>query len=662
MDIAGPPSKAPLARRSLRWLIGGTFVILGVLILLLFLHAATSSSVLLLPAEVLAVLLGGFATASVLGGIIYAWFAYRQHRRVVLFLVGITLLTLLAHAYIIGSPPAGDSRAPVTGAVGTQLTSPDKGSNGNPLVTVMSSVTGQRLSVTVTASGSSAIVVLNLEANSVLTGGGFSPASTFSSPIEPGSSVTGTWTASSAPTNLTLAYQSLNCYKTTSPAEFGCIMDEIFYVPEGMAMYQGQVCTAGNGAPTYCHLEHPPLVPMLIASGMAVFGEFNSAGWRFMPALLGTFSIPLLFGIAWKVSGSKKIACISAILLGLDVMFFSQSSAALLDVPEIFFGLAAFFAYFAELKVWKFDKHVIAAVLLGVAGLAKETAIFMALALLTYVLLFGEGKRLHRVRNILLMALVIGLVFSAGLEAYDATLTITPAPGGTGCQLSSANFLGQIDYTLCYGSELIAEHLSCITAGYWCKYPNDPKGTPILPTDWVTYYSPVEYYATSVSVCPTSVGGVCKGGAYSYVALAYYGVTNFLETWTIYVWIPLVGYTLYRSFRRRQPSLDQFAFESSESQAASNPGELKLAAFALILFVWSYVPYLFLFAAGRVTYPFYFLPAVPAVALGCTYWLSRSWFPKWLMYVYLVMVFVFFFVYFPEKGFLPDWLRVLIGH
>jgi hypothetical protein len=30
--------------------------------------------------------------------------------------------------------------------------------------------------------------------------------------------------------------------------------------------------------------------------------------------------------------------------------------------------------------------------------------------------------------------------------------------------------------------------------------------------------------------------------------------------------------------------------------------------------------------------------------------------------VYLIMVFVFFFVYFPSKAFLPDWLRVIIGH
>jgi len=48
--------------------------------------------------------------------------------------------------------------------------------------------------------------------------------------------------------------------------------------------------------------------------------------------------------------------------------------------------------------------------------------------------------------------------------------------------------------------------------------------------------------------------------------------------------------------------------------------------------------------------------------MGASYWITRSWFPRWLMYVYVAMAFVFFFIYFPYKGFLPDWLRVLIGH
>ena len=669
MQLPGGSQGTVLNSRVLRNLLIGVLVVLIVMVLVIYVHAVSPDSALLLPITVLGGALFVLTVTSMGVGILQAWRVYPQHRRAILFVVGITLVTLLAHAYIIGSPPASDQRAPVVGPVGTQLLSSDKGNSNVPLLTVMSSEAGNRLNVTVTASGSDAIVDLNLAAGTQLTGPGFSPNPTFQSPLEPGSTVTGTWTESSPASNISLSYQSLNCYKTGSPQEYGCIMDEIFYVPEGMAIFNGQQCSAGNGAPTDCHLEHPFLVPALLAGGMAVFGEFNVVGWRVMPALLGTFSIAIVFGIAWKLSGNKKVAYVSATLLALDVMFFSQSSAALLDIPEIFFGLAAFFAYFIGLRIWKLDKYVVAGVLLGLSGLAKETAVFLALALVSYIVIFGEGNRKHRIYSTAKVLLVVALVFAGGLEAYDAAMVTAAQPGTTGCSVYGNTFVNQVGYILCYGSSLIADKLACSpVTGYWCKFANDAGGPPILPTDWVTYYSPVAYYSTSVSVCPNTVNGVCQGGQYSYVALAYYGVTNFLETWTIYVWIPLVAYAIYRYFKpkKQQPSLDQFAPEPAMA-ATPTPepgpsGEIKFAGFALILFAWSWVPYLVLFFAGRVTYPFYFLPAVPAVAMGSTYWLTRTWFPKWLLAVYLVMCFLFFFIYFPEKSFLPDWLRVLIGH
>jgi len=400
-------------------------------------------------------------------------------------------------------------------------------------------------------------------------------------------------------------------------------------------------------------MEHPYLGSALIGVGMAVFGAYNVVGWRIMPVLFGTFSVPLLFGITWKVSGDKRIAYLSAGLLSLDVMFFSQSSGALLDVPEVFFGLAAFFAYFTGLRVWKLDKYVLAGVFLGLAGLVKETAIFIALGFLTYVLLFDPSTRRERIYSIFKVALVLGIVFAVGLQAYDSTLASPAIP----------TFEQHVGYILSYGSSLKADKLACQpTTGYWCKYSNDPGGAPILPTDWILYYSPVSYYATSVSVCPNTVNGTCQGGQYSYVALAYYGVTNLIETWTVFVWVPLTALVVYRHFRRPQPVLEQFGFAEGASPGPSVPAITKFAGLALILFLWTYVPYIFLFFGERVTYPFYFVPAIPAVAMGASYWLTRDWFPRRLMYVYLIMAFIFFFVYFPAKGFLPDWLRVIIGH
>jgi hypothetical protein len=418
-------------------------------------------------------------------------------------------------------------------------------------------------------------------------------------------------------------------------------MDEIYYVPEAMGILSGQHCST-NGP--NCHMEHPPLVPALVAAGMAVFGEFNTFGWRIFPVLMGTFTLPLFFVIAWKASENKKVAYVSTILLALDVMFFTQSSAVLLDIPETFFGVAAFFAYFANLKFWKFDRYVIAGILLGLSGLAKETAIFFALGVLTYILLFDEGVRKSRIYNAAKVALVLAAVFIIGMQAYDSTLASPAVP----------TFYQQIKYMLSYGSSL---NSGCPWA---CGWQDPVTGAYITPFSWITYYSPVGYLKTlvTVTVYPSQGGH----SVYSYVGLAYYGITNLLETWTVYIWVPLVIYVLYRQFRKAQPSLDQFGFEGSESPPLGVPGEVKFAGLALVWFLWGYLPYIALFFAGRVTYPFYFIPAIPAVALGCGYWVTRSWFPKWLLVLFVVMIFVFFFIYFPDKSFLPDWLRVIIGH
>ncbi|MDE1854246.1 MAG: glycosyltransferase family 39 protein [Thaumarchaeota archaeon] len=530
MKAQPPPSSGPSQRRTLADLLAADFATLAALLVAVYLHAALSAGYLLLPVEGIAGALAVLSVASVVYGVYYAWREYPQHHRAIAFVVGITLVTLLAHAYIIGNPASG------------------------------------------------------------------------------------------------------------------YIGDESFYVPEGMGVLSGQHCSFGGGAPTNCHLEHPFLVPGLIAAGMAVFGAQNAVGWRFFPVLLGTFSLPLLFGIAWKTSGSKRLAYLSTLLLGLDVMFFAQSGSAFLDIPETFFGLAAFLAYFVGLRWWKLDKYFFAGLFLGLAGLSKETAVFMVMALLTYILLFGEGGRGEKVYSLLKVVVVVGLVFAAGMQAYDSTLATPTVP----------TFVQQTSYILSYGSSLIAGRLACQpTIGYFCKYPGLPGGPPIIPTDWLVFYSPVAYFRVGVTVNP---------GNLSFTGVAYYGVTNLIETWATYVWLPLLGYALYRYFRTRQPAAEGPGTPSRGADPHHVDGETRFVAFAFIAFLWGYVPYLLLFLGERVTYPFYLVPALPAMAMGTAYWISRNWFPKWLIAVYLFIVFLFFFVYFPDKSFLPDWLRAVIGH
>ena len=90
-------------------------------------------------------------------------------------------------------------------------------------------------------------------------------------------------------------------------------------------------------------------------------------------------------------------------------------------------------------------------------------------------------------------------------------------------------------------------------------------------------------------------------------------------------------------------------------------GDNRFGALLVVWFLWSYVPYLALWLYGRVTYPFYLLPAIPALAGGAAYFVTRSWFPRRMAWVYLAAALALFFLYFPVKDFLPEFVRAWLG-
>ena len=427
------------------------------------------------------------------------------------------------------------------------------------------------------------------------------------------------------------------CRDTTKNVN-GCIMDEVYYVPTAENMLNGTQC--GPTVPN-CNMEHPFLSKALIAAGIAAFGD-NTFGWRILNVLMGTFSLPLLFALVLRISKKKRFAYIAASLLALDVMFFTQSSAALIDIPSVFFGLLAFVAYAYEVKVWLFDRYMVSGVFMGLAILCKETGVFLALALATYHLLtHREGEQRSEVRPVFISTIkfvcVTAAVFALGMQAYDSLFAFHAFPV----------FIDQLKYMLSYGSSLI---------GPGWTYGNNIQ---ITPFSWMTYYQPVVYYGTSVTVCTNSVNGVCQGGSLVFPGVAYYGVTNLIETWTTYIWFPLALFIAWKAYAPVRRGLEQFGFKDPARGALS--GDQKVIVLALVWFLWGYFPYVIMFAVGRVTYPFYFVPAVPAVAIGASYFLTRNWVPRYTTVLYIAGCFALFFLFFPSKAFLPDWLRALIG-
>lgn len=85
---------------------------------------------------------------------------------------------------------------------------------------------------------------------------------------------------------------------------------------------------------------HPPLGKYLIGLGIALRG-FNTWGFRWVNALIGS-AIPLLLaGIAYQLCKRPSFALIAALLASLDGLLLVESRYALLNVHILFFGLLA---------------------------------------------------------------------------------------------------------------------------------------------------------------------------------------------------------------------------------------------------------------------------------------------------------------------------------
>lgn len=76
----------------------------------------------------------------------------------------------------------------------------------------------------------------------------------------------------------------------------------------------------------------------------------------------------------------------------------------------------------------------------------------------------------------------------------------------------------------------------------------------------------------------------------------------------------------------------------------------RLGALALAWFLMTYMPFFATTLLGqRISYLFYFLPSLPAVALAGSYFLLHAGLPRVVLWVYLAAVLLGFYGYFPFK-------------
>jgi dolichyl-phosphate-mannose--protein O-mannosyl transferase len=92
---------------------------------------------------------------------------------------------------------------------------------------------------------------------------------------------------------------------------------------------------------------HPPLGKWLIAAGEQIFG-YNSLGWRFSAAVVGSLAILVVGRTARRLTRSTLLGCFAALLMSLDALEFVQSRASMLDIFLMFWIAAAFACIVAD--------------------------------------------------------------------------------------------------------------------------------------------------------------------------------------------------------------------------------------------------------------------------------------------------------------------------
>ena len=375
------------------------------------------------------------------------------------------------------------------------------------------------------------------------------------------------------------------------------IFDESYYVnaariilglqvPEG-AHYQGLPAGLDPNS------QHPPGAKLLIAGSMRLFGD-NAIGWRLPSVLFGTVAIALVYGIVRRAGGLKPLALLAAFVFAFDNLVFVHSRIATLDIFLVAFLLLGVYCYLGAQPVLAGLAFVAATLckIQGVYGIGAIAA-FEAVRMLAH----RRGGRPFQVRNLQPLAVAVAVyavAFPLLLGGLDRVWSTYKNP------------FEHIGHILRYGFSLARS--------------DGPQGSESNPWQWLVNEVQIPYLRTDVQVL---VDGKLRT---SRPTVFFRGAMN---PYVIFITPLAMAYAARTAWRRRRD---------------------EVPSLALVLFVVTFLPYWpAALLAHRISYIFYFLPVLPAVAMAAAHLMYAPAVGRLVRWAYVGAVLLGFYVYFPFR-------------
>lgn len=372
------------------------------------------------------------------------------------------------------------------------------------------------------------------------------------------------------------------------------IFDEKYYVnaarvilglpvPEGDPYADKQIGLDPN-------TEHPPGGKLLIAASIWLFGD-NGVGWRVPSVLFGTLSIPLIYAIVRKAGGARRVGVLATFLYAFDNLVFVHSRIGTLDIFVVCFLLLGLYCYLAE-------KPTLAGLAFAGATMAKIGGIYGIGAVITL-----EGLRFVR----------IWLESRRWAWERICPLAIT----GVVYVVALLWMLGALDNIWSSYKNPVTHIQHIFSYGFALTRPEGPQGSESVPWQWLINEAPMTYLRTDAQVL---VNGEVKS---SRPEIFFRGAMN---PYVIFMAPLAIAFVAYSAFKWR----DDCSFV------------------ALALFLVTYLPFWpAAMLAHRISYIFYFLPTIPAVAIAAAQFMYAPQIPRPVRWAYVGAVLLGFYAYFP---------------